>query len=394
VFFLVRCSVARKGVSDIVATILLVGLFIVLAISIIFYTVSSYTATETAFLIRDVLEKERNSIVARIITDNASNSAVILFKGLQNKSAAFFFLDNGKELLNCSALELIGGGSVAKVKVSLSSLKALWSGEVTEFSYYARAFGLPQSGEVEVCSIGIENYRVAKINLVQAVPTREGYEVTVLNSSNRAWRLAGTVQFKVIYLDNPNEPHMRVGETPIVLSLGDVVRIDVDTITGKMYLAPGTLPSGQQGIWINTLSVYASAVYLNGALVAKNQLVEFTPSVVAVSTADFSSSLAVEIYPQPPGFVRLVYGSEKVIENWNDGSYIRVEGWSALNPNTGEVKPAVLQLSSDDLDMAGYAYAIYIGQSSFEKIDRLRLYIVSFVNGVPYVVDVYDYSFR
>jgi hypothetical protein len=388
-----RFFVEMRGVSDVIATILFTGLFIVLAISIISYAVSNHTATESTILVRDVLEKERNSVAVRLIADNASNNIVLVFKGLQNKNNVYFFLDNEEEFLSCTALEVVEGGSITSMRVPLSSIKVLWNGEVTEFKYYAKALGLPQSEEVEVCGLSFDSYASTKMSLVQAKPYAVGYASTVLNANNRRWRLTGAVQFKVAYLGNPSGPHMFVGGTPITLSLGDVVRIDVDTTTGKIDLTPQTLPNGQQGAWILTFNTNALAVYLNGALLASNQWVTISP-VVAVSITDFRSSLAVEIYPEPPGFVRLTYGGQTVIDYWNDSNYIRVEGWSLLNPATGEVKQVVLQLDSNNLHMEGYAHAIYIGQAPAEKIGRLRLYIVSIVNGAPHVVDIYDYRFR
>lgn len=388
-----RFSVEMRGVSDVIATILFTGLFIVLAISIISYAVSNHTATESTILVRDVLEKERNSVAVRLIADNASNNIVLVFKGLQNKNNVYFFLDNEEEFLSCTALEVVEGGSITSMMVPLSSIKVLWNGEVTEFKYYAKALGLPQSEEVEVCGLSFDSYASTKMSLVQAKPYAVGYASTMLYANNRRWRLTGAVQFKVAYLGNPSGPHMFVGGTPITLSLGDVVRIDVDTTTGKIDLTPQTLPNGQQGAWILTFNANALAVYLNGALLASNQWVTISP-VVAVSITDFRSSLAVEVYPEPPGFVRLTYGGQTVIDYWNDSNYIRVEGWSLLNPATGEVKQVVLQLDSNNLHMEGYAHAIYIGQAPAEKIGRLRLYIVSIVNGAPHVVDIYDYRFR
>jgi hypothetical protein len=388
-----RFFVEMRGVSDVIATILFTGLFIVLAISIISYAVSNHTATESTILVRDVLEKERNSVAVRLIADNASNNIVLVFKGLQNKNNVYFFLDNEEEFLSCTALEVVEGGSITSMRVPLSSIKVLWNGEVTEFKYYAKALGLPQSEEVEVCGLSFDSYASTKMSLVQAKPYAVGYASTMLNANNRRWRLTGAVQFKVAYLGNPSGPHMFVGGTPITLSLGDVVRIDVDTTTGKIDLTPQTLPNGQQGAWILTFNTNALAVYLNGALLASNQWVTISP-VVAVSITDFRSSLAVEIYPEPPGFVRLTYGGQTVIDHWYDSNYIRVEGWSLLNPATGEVKQVVLQLDSNNLHMGGYAHAIYIGQAPAEKIGRLRLYIVSIVNGAPHVVDIYDYRFR
>ena len=388
-----RFFVEMRGVSDVIATILFTGLFIVLAISIISYAVSNHTATESTILVRDVLEKERNSVAVRLIADNASNDIVLVFKGLQNKNNVYFFLDNEEGFLSCTALEVVEGGSITSMRVPLSSIKVLWNGEVTEFKYYAKALGLPQSEEVEVCGLSFDSYASTKMSLVQAKPYAVGYASTVLDANNRRWRLTGAVQFKVAYLGNPSGPHMFVGGTPITLSLGDVVRIDVDTTTGKIDLTPQTLPNGQQGAWILTFNTNALAVYLNGALLASNQWVTISP-VVAVSITDFRSSLAVEIYPEPPGFVRLTYGGQTVIDYWNDSNYIRAEGWSLLNPATGEVKQVVLQLDSNNLHMEGYAHAIYIGQAPAEKIGRLRLYIVSIVNGAPHVVDIYDYRFR
>lgn len=388
-----RFFVEMRGVSDVIATILFTGLFIVLAISIISYAVSNHAATESTILVRDVLEKERNSVAVRLIADSASNNIVLVFKGLQNKNNVYFFLDNEEEFLSCTALEVVGGGSITSMRVPLSSIKVLWNGEVTEFKHYAKALGLPQSEEVEVCGLSFDSYASTKMSLVQAKPYAVGYASTMLNANNRRWRLTGAVQFKVAYLGNPSGPHMFVGGTPITLSLGDVVRIDVDTTTGKIDLTPQTLPNGQQGAWILTFNTNALAVYLNGALLASNQWVTISP-VVAVSITDFRSSLAVEIYPEPPGFVRLTYGGQTVIDHWNDSNYIRVEGWSLLNPATGEVKQVVLQLDSNNLHMEGYAHAIYIGQAPAEKIGRLRLYIVSIVNGAPHVVDIYDYRFR
>jgi hypothetical protein len=388
-----RFFVEMRGVSDVIATILFTGLFIVLAISIISYAVSNHTATESTILVRDVLEKERNSVAVRLIADSASNNIVLVFKGLQNKNNVYFFLDNEEEFLSCTALEVVEGGSITSMRVPLSSIKVLWNGEVTEFKYYAKALGLPQSEEVEVCGLSFDSYASTKMSLVQAKPYAVGYASTMLDANNRRWRLTGAVQFKVAYLGNPSGPHMFVGGTPITLSLGDVVRIDVDTTTGKIDLTPQTLPNGQQGAWILTFNTNALAVYLNGALLASNQWVTISP-VVAVSITDFRSSLAVEIYPEPPGFARLTYGGQTVIYHWNDSNYIRVEGWSLLNPATGEVKQVVLQLDSNNLHMEGYAHAIYIGQAPAEKIGRLRLYIVSIVNGAPHVVDIYDYRFR
>ena len=383
-----------KGLSELNAIAILLGLSIAFSMAFLVYINSAYSSDQTNAQIYRVVENEKMNTLIKLAA-TSEGSVALLLKKFGGTNTISFFLYNGTAYDNCSkAIKNLIGGSTYVNTYNIDDILAVPSdgrGNPYSFRYYARSMGYPDSGKVTVCTIKLlDENAIAVLTGGGLKPQNQGYSYTQFFSNGRRWRMYGTIEFTIAYLGNPYGNHLAYNGTWIQLRVGDRVRIDVDTQTGKIDMTPQTLPNGKFGAWILSLNVFAKSVYLNGALLAQNVLVEMVKSEVAIDLGSLSSSISIEIYPTPPGFTRIVYGGQAILDDWNNSKYIRVSGWMPIVSN--DYRQMVLQLDSGNLYAQGFAYAIYISDKPSYGVGRLTLFVVTYINNKPYLVDVYDYK--
>ncbi|MEM0339518.1 MAG: hypothetical protein QW284_07560 [Ignisphaera sp.] len=382
-----------RGLSELNAIAVLLGLSIAFSMAFFVYINSEYASGQTNAQIYRVVENEKMNTLIKLASASG-DSVTLLLKKFGGTNTISFFIYNGTAYDDCSKIvkSLVGGAITYVNTYNVDDILVVPSdgrGNPYSFRYYARSMGYPDSGKITVCTVGLSGNTVAVLTGGGLKPQYQGYSYTEFYSNGRKWRMFGTIEFTVAYLGNPNGNHLAYNGTWIQLRVGDRVRIDVDTQTGKIDMTPQTLPNGKFGAWILSLNVFAKAVYLNGALIAQNVLVEMVKSEVAIDLGSLFSSISIEIYPSPPGFTRIRYGGETILDDWNNSKYVRIFGWIPLVSN--DYRQMVLQLDSGNLYAQGFAYAIYISDKPSYGVDRLSLFVVTYINNRPYLVDVYDY---
>ncbi len=368
-----------RGLSETVAIVVLIGLAISFSIAFIVYMQSDYGVKQDLAVLQRVIESEKMGVVVRLV-HATEEFAVFLFRRFDGGGRVMFFLDNGAEYIDCmDVVEDVSSGAVVSVgEYSVNDIVVVSRDGVYSYRYYVKARGLPDSGVVKICAVEVDQNSMVTLALIK--PVVRGYSYTVLRSYNRLWRLYGSLRFRVIDVDINS--YLYVNDTMYPLRVGQSIRIDVDSREGVVKL--------NQMKQIEELNVFAKAIYIDDALLAKNVHV----SIIGDVAIDIiSSSLSIEILPNPPGYIKLVYQGQPQlnIEDDNDSSYIRVVGWSV-----DSVKGLAIQLSQDTLYSEGVANTIYIvqgGSLAQAFLAKLRLYIVAIINNKPYLIDTHEYRF-
>jgi len=365
------------GLSETLAIFILIGFAIVFAISLSSYFNSIYVQqNELAVLLRSIDYEKLNYLVRMLYRDD--RYATFLFKRLDGVAKPFvIFIDDGSSYLRCSSIVSVNGGYKNVLQsIDLSEINVASSSGVYSYKYYAKAMNYPLDDAIELCTIyPISNNVVATIQFDK--PLRQGYSKTVINSNNRDWRLFGTMIFKVSYLRNPDITHITVDGQRYRLRVGDIVRIDVDSKTSQLILS-------QEGqlIWIEYLKTNQSTIAINNLLIATNADIEMAPDIVAVDASSIDLSLSIEISSNKAGFTRLIYGDEDIV-NGNSDEYIKVVGWTV-----DASQPLSIELTSQNLNAEGIAYAIYTGYHY--KPQLLRIHIAAILNNRIYLLDTYE----
>ncbi|MCS7110677.1 MAG: hypothetical protein N3D82_03490 [Ignisphaera sp.] len=366
------------GLSETVAIVVLVGLAASFSIAFIVYIQSDYGVRHSLALLQRVVELERMSSVVRLV-HATDESALYLFKRLDGGSGIAFFLDDGDEYIDCAdVVREVSGGAIVQVReYDVGELLVVSRDGVYSYRHYARARGFPDRGRVRICILNIE--RNAVVALALAKPAAQGYNLTTLESRGRSWRLYGSLRLRIVgagvnhylYIDGAGHP-LRVGQN---------IWIDVDSRVGVLKL--------DQLKRVDSFSTYAKAVYIDGALLARNANVGISRGVVVDIV---SSTLSIEVQPEPTGYIKLsYYGQQPLsIERSEDGSYVRVVGWAA-----DRERGLNIQMDQSRMYAEGAAHTVYIVQRGAPRafLRTVRLYTVAVVNGVPYLVDVYEYRF-
>lgn len=366
-----------RGLSETVAIVVLIGLAISFSIAFLVYVQSDYGVRQDLAVLQRAIESERMGSIVRLV-HATGESAAFLFRRLDGGGSVMFFLDNGAEYIDCmDVVEDVSSGAVVPVdEYSVDSVTVVSRDGVYSFRHYARARGLPDSGRVKICAVEVSQNSVVTLALMK--PVVRGYNYTVLESYSRRWRLYGSLRFRVAGVHT--NPYLYINGTEYPLRVGQSIRIDVDSGEGVVKL--------NRVKQIEELNILARAVYIDGALLAKNVYVYITGGVTIDA---IGSSLSIEVLPDPPGYTRLVYQGQPqlTIEEDSNDSYIRVVGWGV-----DSVRGLAIQMSQGTLYSEGVAHTIYIVQrrSSDESfLATLRLYTVTIVSGKPYLVDVHEY---
>uniref|UniRef100_A0A7J3QGY7 Uncharacterized protein n=1 Tax=Ignisphaera aggregans TaxID=334771 RepID=A0A7J3QGY7_9CREN len=365
------------GLSETLAIFILIGFAIVFAISFSFYFKSIYIQqNELAVLLRSIDYEKLNYVVRMLYRDD--RYVTFLFRRLDGVAKPFvIFIDDGSSYLRCSSIVSVNGGYKSVLQpIDLSEINVASSSGVYSYKYYAKTMNYPLNDNVELCTIyPTSNNVIATIQFDR--PIRQGYSKTVFSSVDRDWRLFGTIIFKVSYLINPATPHITVNGQPYRLRVGDIVRIDIDTKTSQLILS-------QEGqiIWIESLKTSQSTIAINNLLIATNADIEMAPDIVAVDASSIDISLSIEISSTKAGFTRLTYGDEDIV-NGNSNEYIKVVGWTF-----DASQPLSIELTSQNLNAEGIAYAIYMGYSY--KPQLLRIHIATILNNIIYLLDTYE----
>lgn len=372
-------DIVSRGLSETVAIVILIGLAISFSTAFLIYMQSDYGVRQDSAILLRVVEFEKMSTVVRLI-HATEDSAAFLFRRLDNGGRVMFFLDNGVEYIDC--IDIAGdvsGGAISLIgEYSIDDIMVVSRDGIYSYRYYARARGFPDSGRVQICTIDIDQNAVVALSL--AKPVVYGYNRTVLESYNRRWRVYGSLRFRVVGASVNS--YLYINGTEYPLRIGQNIRIDVDGRVGVLKLG--------QGMFIEAFNVFARAVYIDDALLARNVHVGITRGVAIDVTG---SSLSIEIQPDPPGYIKVMYYGrpQLTVEKSDDDSYIKVVGWSI-----DRVRGLTIQLDQERLYAEGMAYAIYIVQRGFPAgsfIRTLRLYTITIISGTPYIVNVYEYRF-
>lgn len=377
-----------KGLSDVVAVVIMLGLAIAISMAFMSYIRADYGARQSWDQILSVVERDRLNTIVRLVS-TYNNGFSLMLKRLDGGNRIAFFIFNGTGYPNCSkVIGYLSGGSLEAIyRYRVEDIAVISNGYSYSFKYYARANKMPDSGYINICVVRLGNNTLVGLRASEGMkPVASGGNYTVVDANNRLWRLYGVLEFRVAFV-NPGKLHLYYNGTGVELKQGDTIRLEINTTTGQIDLTP-QLINGANVAWVNAFdNVYAKSLYINGGLLAQNVYVRII-SEVGIDISSIKSTLTADIYPLPPGFTRVIYGGQTLIDYWNNSDFIRVVGWT-INEST----QMVIRVDPV-LHAQGIASAVYIGKAPQPTSINLNLslFTVTLINNVPYVVNRYDYT--
>lgn len=365
-----------KGLSDLIAVFILIGVAIVFSISFLVLMQSSYSPRQDIQLLQRLISSERLNTVVKYV-DFSGDYATLLFKRLDNKERVTFFLYSEQGYIDClNLIHRVSRGEIVGVyEHSLDEITVLSDDSTYSFKYYARSHGYPDRGSIRVCVLRVD--KNALITLRVARPIVEGYNTTELYSTNRLWRLRGSLEFMAV-----NRSTILIDDTEYLVESGSRIRIQVNTIGGRLNITPIGAGLGL----IDELQIYSWAVYINEALLPDYGLVQINNMLIDIRS--LKSTMTIEVSPgaPEPGYIRVRYGDEVLYEG-HGTIYVKTTNWLA-----NASLPLFIELNNETLYAYGLSYAIYVSRTPHIGISNLMIFVVTYVNNKPYLVDVYRYG--
>lgn len=358
----------KLGVSDLLAIVVFIGLAILLSLMFLALIYGDYVARQDLVVVEKTLLSEKLNTVVRFV-DYSEDQVIFFFKRLDNGDRVSFFLYTSGGYVNCSnVLRVLSGGYLVETRVhSTSEILVVNEGNKYSFSEYAKSRGLPSTGDIPVCTVKLQGNSVVGIRVAQ--PLVEGYNYTELYATNRAWRLLGVLGFKVA-----SPTVISVGSIEYYLPNGTLLKIQVNSTESSVNLTSSFA-------W--NLDLNATAVYVNEVLLPSSGRVKL--SKTPIHPDSLYSSLSIEVYPgaQGQGYIKVRYGGQDIVKG-NDEVFVRVTGWTT-SLNT----PLNISMSNV-LYASGVARAVYVSKSTDFGAGDLSVFIVTYLNNKPYLVDVYS----
>uniref|UniRef100_A0A7C2Z211 Uncharacterized protein n=1 Tax=Ignisphaera aggregans TaxID=334771 RepID=A0A7C2Z211_9CREN len=189
----VRMQRGSRGLSDIVAVVLFMGIALVLMIGLWSLLSSSYASDAEARDLLNRLSYERSNVVVRVVgLDSEEYSATVLMRRLDGGNTIFFFVDNGTRYLACDKAVLATSGNITARAIDIDSVYFAREGAVYEFKYEAKALGYPIPPSVlEICELRSPD-RNPMVKLYTGSQSFRVYVVAFIN--NKAY-VAGVYEF-------------------------------------------------------------------------------------------------------------------------------------------------------------------------------------------------------
>lgn len=372
-----RNYVARaRGVSEVVAVFIFIGIAIALSIAFMNLLQSMYQSTHSVQLVERLTRTESLSTVVKYL-GIVDDYALFLLKKLDNTQMVSFIIYSSGEYRDCSLIERIADGELIRVdRLDLRDIKVVSNGFIYDFETHARVIGLPDKGYTWICSIRLGRNTI--IHLRAVWPLVRGFNITEVNSINRSWRLHGAVEFRLI-----NDTRLYVGNSEYHIPRGSIIGIYVNSTTGTVRTRPV-----ERGILLEELLLYYNEVFVNYTSLHRNGVLRIPSTLIDREHVKVNLVLDIQPVPGSVGMITVKHGNQTLIDTY-DPVYVKVRGWT-MDTNTS------LRITMDNksLNASGLAYAVYKSESPYFASDELVIITVIYVDNTPYVVDVYRYVTR
>lgn len=148
------CCKSKKGLSEVTAIIILVGIVLVLSLSFLVFMQSSFVSTQNLYALQRLVLTEKLNTVVRLINSSEGN-AVFLFRRLDTGDKVSFFVYNGSGYTECSDMvtSVSGGEITSTYQHEVEDVMVVSERNIYSFKYYAKSAGYPDTGSVYVCTL-------------------------------------------------------------------------------------------------------------------------------------------------------------------------------------------------------------------------------------------------
>lgn len=150
------CCGLKRGLSEVTAIAILVGIVLVLSLSFLVFMQGSFISVQDLHTLQRLVLTEKLNTVVRLI-DSSEDRAVFLFRRLDTGDRVSFFVYNESGYVECSGIVAsINGGEIADTRLHrVEDVMVVSENNVYSFKYYARSAGYPDTGNVHVCTLKI-----------------------------------------------------------------------------------------------------------------------------------------------------------------------------------------------------------------------------------------------
>ncbi|MCX8168071.1 MAG: hypothetical protein N3D82_03485 [Ignisphaera sp.] len=161
----------RRGQSELVSTIIYIGLALVIGIAMLSYFTSVVAGYRESILLSSHLASEAsNVLVSTISFDNRSSTLWLLLKRVDGSRGSFFIaVEDGLQYLPCSSISFYNPysdedgvlcnslndcpGSSRMYEGSMDGVYIPWEGSVSSFRQYAKSMGYTIANPVRICTV-------------------------------------------------------------------------------------------------------------------------------------------------------------------------------------------------------------------------------------------------
>lgn len=146
----------KKGLSEVTAIAILVGIVLVLSLSFLIFMQSNFVSMQDLHTLQRLVLTEKLNTVVRLI-NSSEGSTVFLFRRLDVSGRVSFFVYNGSGYVECSdVLTSISGGEIEGIyQHKVEDIMVVSENSIYSFKYYAKSAGYPDTGNVYVCTLKI-----------------------------------------------------------------------------------------------------------------------------------------------------------------------------------------------------------------------------------------------
>ena len=352
-----------KGMSDLLAVVIFIGLALVASTVFILVLQGYFTSRAEQMDLSRVVSSEKSSISVRLL-DVKGFYALLLFKRFQGDYTYFFTYD-GASYEGCNSIsdqDVSGGRVESRLTYSLNDIVVVGDTGPYSFPIYARTRNLPDSGNVVICKLLVRGNTIIRFKLLSPIAD---HVYASVNASGGTWSLYGILRITLSSLSS-----VYINGTRFDLPPGTVIELKLNTSTGVIKMRSSfveliDIPS------VDSISInYTILQGTNHRVYIQN-----------ASISSYYSTLSTDILLRQDGYASISYDNE-----WYDAPGDTFTRLTGLEPTPS--RPLNIRLG-DTLNITGFINAISMGKPGEARID---VFIVTIVGNKPILVDEYTYT--
>lgn len=351
-----------KGLSDLYAVVIFIGLALVLSTIFIAFLSGYFVSRSEHVSLLGVVSSEKSNIVVRLL-EARGLYVVFLFKRFERGYIYFFIYDDGS-YEGCSGIsdqDVYGGTIDAQYSYSLKDIIVVDESGVYDFPTYARSLGLPDEALAVVCKLYTHGNTIVRYMLFKPIASHVYVDV---NASGGSWRLYGTLSFTL-----QEASTIRIDQLDLLLPPGTVITLELNTTVATIRMTES---------FVELLDIPSvERVYINHVLIDGSSHRVYMANT---SISSYYSTLSINIQLNIDGSARITYDSTTI--EFSSGDTVTITGLEPLN------SPLNISLGHT-LNAAGYASSILLGNPTETSIS---IFVVTVVNNKPVLVERYTYN--